>query len=130
MTAGNGVRATTPGLPSLNTGGEDPTVGKGNPAINVPDNPPGGVVAAGILNESRHSHDEALYGVDRDGNMSMQDMGGTLTMSGANADAAGSMSMQDMSGPQLSQTPKTSGGWGRSITPMPSNTGNDMDADD
>lgn len=98
MTAGNGVNATTPFLPSTSTGGPDPAAGCNAVAegqIGADMGAPSGSASPG----------EATYGTGMSGSMSMQNMNGPgadeTTFENTNADASGSQSMQEMSGANL-----------------------------
>jgi hypothetical protein len=99
MTAGNKVEVPTPFMPSLSTGGPDPTAGcnevaQGQTGADM--GAPAGSASPG----------EANYGVaDQQANHAFQNMSGPgsteTTFDVANADATGNNSMQNMSGANL-----------------------------
>ena len=98
MTAGNKVEVPTPFMPSLATGGPDPTAGCNEVAQGQIGADMG--APAGSSNPS-----EAAYGTGMSGNSAMRDMNGPGTVETtfglANADASGNTSMQDMGGANL-----------------------------
>ena len=126
MTKGNGVNVPTPGLPSLATGGVDPTVGKGDPAFLMSD-APSGVIGAGVNNHDPNNAETAsesryIAWEGGCGQMSMRDdsgrNGGTsdiASMGTMNAESSGKQSMMDMTGPRNTEaghtTPSSGSRW-------------------